>query len=148
MALQAPGQHHLGAMLCTNLEGQCCLSMHLICQAVHQRLRSTRLDGALESQNLQVLISALQEEFCLCCCPVWFRREVNPTKSLQDLRNAQQDLLHAEGLPVHSPDQVPIHVLEDDDSYFAPQGLSLVDPVFFPCQGLVLSDVQDHRGIA
>ena len=148
MTLQAPGEHHLGAMLCRNLEGQCCLSMHFICQAEHQRLRSTRLDRDLESLNLQVLISALQDEFCLCCCPVRVRRNVNSSKSLQDLSNAQQVLLHADSLPVHSPDQAPSHVLEEDDSHLAPQGLSLVAPVFFPCQGFVLGDVQDHRGFA
>ncbi len=148
MALQAPGEDHLGSQLCRNSEGQCCLGMHIVTQVVHMRFRGTRLDIATESQDLQVLILFFQEEFRLCCSPFVVYRISISSKSLQDLGNAQTDLLHAGGFPVHSPDQAPIHVLEENDRHLAPQGLPLVDPVFFPSQGLVLCDVQDNRRFA
>lgn len=148
MALQAPGEHHLGAMLCRNFESQCCLGLHLVTQVEHLRLRSRRLDRAVEPQNLQVLILALQEKFRLCCCPLGICRNSNSSKGLQDFSNAQEDLVRAEGFSVHSPDQAPTRVLKENHSHLAPQGLSLVAPILFPCQGLVLGDVEDHRGFA
>ena len=113
-------------------------------------LGSTRLHEASEPQDLQVLIASLKDKFQLCCCPLRVCRDVMSSQGLQDLSNAQEVLLHAEGLSVDSPDQALalVHVLEESNSHFSPQGLPFVLPVFFPSQGLVLGDVQDHRRVA
>ena len=91
-----------------------------------------------------MLILALQEEFCLGCCPFGVCRNCKTSNGVQDLSDAQKALLQAEGLPVDSPDQA-LMFFEEDDGHFAAQGLAFVDPVFFPTQGLVFCDVQDHR---
>ena len=57
-------------------------------------------------------------------------------------------LLHGEALPVDSSHHAPLCILEEDDGHLAPQGLSLVHAVLLASKGLVLSNVQDHRGLA
>ena len=46
-------------MFCRELEGQSCLGVHLAIQVVHMRLRSSRLQGASESKNLELLVVTL-----------------------------------------------------------------------------------------
>ena len=67
---------------------------------------------------------------------------------LQELGDAQQLLFHRQGLSVHPSHQAFVLLLEEHDGHIAPQGLAFVAPVLLPCQGLVLGDVQDHRGLA
>jgi hypothetical protein len=148
VSLQAPGEHHFGAMLCRSFQSKFGLRMFLVPQTENVRLSSSRLLGARKATNLQVLIMALQEDFGLACCPLRICRNVHSSHSMQDLRNAQQVLLHGQSLSVHSPYQVPGHSLKEHHSHLAPEGLALVDPVFSPCQGLVLGYVQDHIGLA
>ena len=56
--------------------------------------------------------------------------------------------VHRQGLSVHPSHQAFVLLLEEHDGQLAPQGLAFVAPVLLPCQGLVLGDVQDHRGLA
>lgn len=148
MSLQAPGENHFGAMLCRSFQSKHGLRLSLFTQTEDMRLRSCRFHGARKSRNLQVLILGLQEDFSLACRSLWICRNIHSPHGLQDLRNAQEALLHGHSLPVHSPDQVPRHAFEKYQSYLAPQGLSFVDPVLPSCQGLVLGHVQDHVGLA
>ena len=65
VALQAPGEHHLGATDARNFRGKRCLCVLLVAQGVRVWLRGCRLDSAGEAQDLQVLIHALEEKLSL-----------------------------------------------------------------------------------
>ena len=107
IALQGPGEYHLRAMLCRSLGCHRYLGMVLVHQVEHMHIRSCRLNRALESNDLQALIPSLQEELCLCSCPFRVCMQHNSSKGLQELGNAQEGLLHAEGLPLHPLGQAP-----------------------------------------
>ena len=128
--------------------GQSDLSVHLTMQAEHVHLISSRFHRAGESQELQVLILALQQELGLRCCSLRVQGHSNSSYGLEELSNAQELLLHAHAVSVHSPHEGPPQLLKENDCHLAPDGFPLVGPVFLPCQGLVLCNVQDHRGLA
>ena len=65
VALQAPGEHHLGATDARNFRGKRCLCVLLVAQGVRVWLRGCGFDGASEAQDLQVLILAFEEELSL-----------------------------------------------------------------------------------
>ena len=62
VALQAPGEHHLGATVARYFRGKRCLCVLLVAQGVHAWPRDCGLDHAGETQYLQVLILVLEEE--------------------------------------------------------------------------------------
>ena len=101
VALQGPCQHHLGSVLCRELQGQGCLCIYLTAQAVPVHLRSCRLSGASASRNLQVLSVSLYQKLGVCCCSLRVWRQANGLQGLQDLSNAEERLMHTDGLRVH-----------------------------------------------
>ena len=123
-------------------------SIRLASEAIDMYLRGTGLHLALESQDLEVLVVAFQEDLCLGSCPLRVVRHLNAPYSPDELGDAQEGLLHAQGLCVHPLHQVLTYVLEEDDCQLLTQGLPFIGPVFSPSQGLVFCDVQDHRGVA
>ena len=150
VAIQGPGQHHFSSLLGRGLRDHGYLGIALALQLERMHVRSFRLDRTFESNDLQLRIPSLQQELCLCSCPPRVCRQYNASKGLQELGKCQEALMHALGVPLRSLDQVPRlrHVLEEDDSHLAPQGLPLVGPVFSPRQGLIVGDVKDRRGLA
>ena len=124
------------------------LGVHLTIQVEDMNLRSCSLQGASVSQNLQVLVLILQQELCLGSGPLRIRRQNNASDGLQDLSQGQEYLLQAEALPVDPSDKASVHVLKEHHRHLAPLGLPLVFPVLSSSQGLVLGNVQDHRGFA
>jgi hypothetical protein len=144
IALQGPCKHHLGAMVCTHLHGECSFCIISRAQAVHVHLRSSRLQSACKSLELEVLVLGFQEELSAGCCPFRIWRNLNPTNGLQELSRSEELLLHTTTASVHSPDQVSIAILKEHKGQFPPHGLSLIGPVLFPSKGLVLCNIEDR----
>ena len=65
-ALQGPGEHHFGPVFFLRLQDQGDLCRHLLSESIDMRLRSFRLDRALEPSNIQVQVVAFQEQFGVC----------------------------------------------------------------------------------
>ena len=143
VALQEPGQHHLGALFCRYLKSQRCFCVYLIRELEHMRLACSRLNGALVSHDLEALVLALQKDLRLCRGPTRVFRHCLRREGLQDLCDAHQDLPHARRLPVDPPDQVSMQGREEHHCHFAALCLTVIDPIFLASQGLVLCDVQD-----
>ena len=148
-ALEEPGQDHFGTMVSRELVRESDFSMILALQTVLMHLVYMRFQGACESPDLEVLVPALQEEFCGCCCPprIW-RQSSKPPDSLEELCKAEELLLHGEVLSVHSPNEAPRCMFEKDDGQLATRGFTVIGSVLLACQGLVLCNVEEHRGSA
>ena len=150
VALQAPGDDHLGPLVCRYFESQCDLCIHLVAEPVDMGLRSSRLNSAREAQDLQVLVALFQEQLSLRWRPFGISRKCTRRQGLQDLRNSQEDLMQATAPPVNSADQArrPRHGLEEDKRHLPTLSLPFVDPILSSSQGLILSDIEDDRGLA
>jgi len=112
--LQGPGKDHLGAMVRKSLHGECCLGVHREAQGVGVHLVGSNLQGACISQDLDVLVEALQEQLGPCCCPLRIWRQSNTTAE-QELSKGQELLVHPEGLPMDSPYEAPSSIFKEDD---------------------------------
>jgi hypothetical protein len=133
-------------MVCTHLHGECSFCIISRAQAVHVHLRSSRLQSACKSLELEVLVLGLQEELSVGCCPFRIWRNLNPTNGLQELSRSEELLLllHTAAASIHSPDQVSIAVLKERQGQLPPHSLSLIGPVLFPSKGLVLCNIEDR----
>ena len=131
-------------MVCTHVHGECSFCINSKAQAVHVHLKSSKLQGACNSLELEVLVLGLQEELSVGCCPFRIRRNHNPTNGLQDLSKSEELLLHTTTASADSPDQVPIAILKEHNGQLPPHSLSLIGPVLLPSKGLVLCNVEDH----
>ena len=148
MALQAPGQEHLGATVCREFSAQGELAVHLVVHMEHMDLRGSRLHCAGVSQDVQALIIAFQQELRLGSSPVRVCRDSNASYNLKEFSYAQELLFHAGGLSVHPLHEPPLQVLEEDHCHLSTHGFSLVGPLLLASQGLVLCNVENTREIA
>ena len=64
-ALQGPGQHHLGPMFCTDLNGHSSFCRNSDVRAVHMYFRSTGFQGDRKPLQIEGLIPRLQQELGL-----------------------------------------------------------------------------------
>ena len=145
VAMQGPRQHDSSSLLGRGRRDHGYLGIALVLELEHMHIRSIRHDRACEATDVLLCIHSLQQELCLCSCPPRVCRQHN-AKGQQELGNCQETLMHALRVPSCSPHQVPRPrlSLEEDDCHLATQGLFLAAPLFSPCQGLVLCDVQER----
>jgi hypothetical protein len=143
LALEAPGEDHLGAMVSNKLEGQTRLSIDLVVQAenVHP---CSMFRGAHESPKLEVLVVGLQEELGGRCSSVRILRQSEYSKGLEELCKAEELLLHSEVRPVDSLHEALTSIFKKGHYQLATHGLPRIGPVLLPTEGLVLRDVEDH----
>jgi hypothetical protein len=144
IALEAPGEDHLGTMVSNKLEGQSRFSIDLVVQAEHVHLICSRFQGAHESPKLEVLVVGLQEELGVRCSSVRIWRQSESSKGLEELCKAEELLLQSEARPVDSLHEAPTSILKKGHYQLATQGLPLIGPVLLPSEGLVLRDVENH----
>ena len=97
IALKESRQDHLGTMFWSKLRCQGNFSSRLAIEAIDMHLRGTDLHLALESQDVEVLVVAFQEHLCLGSCPLRVVRHINAPYSPEELGDAQERLLHAQG---------------------------------------------------
>jgi hypothetical protein len=119
IALEGPGKDHFGSMVSRELHGEGCLCIPLEVQGIHVHLSCSRLQGACESQELQVLVVGFQEEFGVCCCPFRIWRQSNSSNCLQDLSRGEELLLHTQALSLDSPHQALTCILKEDSGQLA-----------------------------
>lgn len=143
IALQAPRQHHLGAMLRRHLMSQDGLGMLGLPQGVHVHLRGQRIQDGLVSLDDHILVVSFHEELGGCCRPLRIWGQGEPA-GLDDLGDREKLRLHGEGVSLHPSHEVPRGLLEEGDGQFAAEGLALVAPILLPCEGLVLRYIEDH----
>ena len=138
IALQGPGQGHLGASFPRDLHAECYLCIHWELQGVHVHIRSSRFQCACKPLDVEVLIQRFQQDLCLCCWPLRIWRYSNAPNGLQEFSKSKELLLQAPAASVNSPHHTCRGIFEEHYGQFSPKGLSLMGPILLPSKGLVL----------
>jgi hypothetical protein len=146
LALEAPGEDHLGAMVNNKLAGQSRFSIDLVVQAEHMHT-CNRFQGAHESPNVEVLVVGLQEELGVRCSSVRIWRQGESSEGLKELCKAEEVLIQSEVRPVDSLHEALTSIFKHCDDQLPTRGFPLVGSVFFPSEGLVFRDVHEVRPV-
>ena len=126
------------------------LCIRFIMQRVHVHVLGIIINSTPIFQDVHALIERLEHQLCLRWRSIGLHWNKLWRQGLQDLRNAQQGLMHALDIPVHSANAIRMarHGLVEHDGELPPNRLVLVGPLFLTAQSFVLGDVQEHSGLA
>ena len=142
--MEAPCQHHLGALRSPQVCCEGSLGEDLLSEAVGVNLRSIGLHGALHAHDLEVLVLRLEEDLGIGRCDGRICR--HPAPGLQNLSDREEARRHSEASffnSLHQPFAFT-GLLEEGHSELAAEPLPLVASILLASEGLVLRDVQER----